>query len=204
MADIESVVGPVRRIRRGNSRDPPLNTMELAEMFASRRRLFLLSALLVSGAACNNGQNATDVQMSRMDDARATFTARTSNMVDNAILRDMSVADIHFIPHTAELSGVGEARLNRMARLLHTYGGTVRYETLASDDSLVNRRLAHVREYLALTGCNMERVEITTGMAGGRGMPGDEGVEKFIRGTEKPVEQGTAGGSLLSGLQSSQ
>lgn len=172
-------------------------------MFGSRHRLLLLSAILVSGTACDTGKNATAVQMSRMDAARGTFATRTSNMVDNAILRDMSVADIHFIPHTAELSGVGEARLNRMAKLLHTYGGTVRYETLESEEALVKQRLAHVREYLALTGCNMERVEITTGMAGGRGMSGDEGVAKFIRGTGTENKGSSQSGSMLSGLGSS-
>ena len=139
-----------------------------------------------------------------MNATRANYGAHLSYMRDNAVLRDMSVADIHFIPHSAELSGVGEIRLSRMARLLNTYGGTVHYETLADNEAMIKQRLAHVREYLALSGCNMERVVITTGMAGGRGMPGDEAVVKFLRGTSKD-EQGSSGGtSFTPGQMSSQ
>jgi hypothetical protein len=112
-----------------------------------------------------------------------------TDMSDNAILHDMSVADIHFIPHTSELSGVGVARLNRMAKLLSTYGGTVRYETRLTDEKLIDPRLEHVQEYLALAGCDMDRVSVVAMRSGGRGMPGDEAVEKFEKGT---ADQSTA------------
>lgn len=118
-----------------------------------------------------------------MNATKARYGAHLTHMTDNAILRDMAVSDIHFIPHSAELSGVGEIRLSRMARLLNTYGGTVHYQTLTDDEAMIKQRLAHVREYLVLSGCNMERVVITTGMAGGRGMPGDEAVARFLMGT---------------------
>lgn len=147
--------------------------------------LATLTGWLVLGTACHDVHTATDMQNARMDEGKSRFAGYNSYMVDNAILQDMSVADIHFIAHTAEISGVGEVRLNRMANLLNTYGGTVRYETLCQDDDLIEQRLAHVREYLALTGCNMDRVEVAAMMSGGRGMPGDEAVEKFKKGTKK-------------------
>ncbi len=152
-------------------------------MLGSLNRLFAVSALVFAAAACNNDQASSKMQSARMDATKAQYGSHFTYMTDNAILRDMSVADIHFIPHSAELSGVGEIRLSRMAHLLNTYGGTVRYETLAPDEAMIKQRLAHVREYLVLSGCNMERVVITTGMAGGRGMPGDEAVGKFLMGT---------------------
>lgn len=164
-------------------------------MLESLRRLSIVPALLFLSTACNNVQSSSDVQMSRMNSSMDRYGAHNTHMVDNAILRDLSVADIHFIPHTAELSGVGEARLSRMAKLLHTYGGNVRYETLTTDEEMIKQRLAHVREYLALTGCNMERVVITAGMAGGRGLPGDEAVAKFIKGTAK--DEGDSGSATL-------
>lgn len=155
-------------------------------MLGTHRPIILVSTLLVMNAACDNHKTTTDLQMSRMDESKRTFASYNADMVDNAILQDMSVADIHFIAHTGELSGVGEARLNRMAKLLHTYGGTVRYETTLDDEVLMGQRLAHVREYLALTGCDMERVEVTDMMSGGRGLPGNEAVKKFVKGTAKP------------------
>ena len=72
----------------------------------------------------------------------------------------MSIAEIHFVPHTRELSGTGIARLDRMAMMLDTYGGTVRYETDVTDEAFVQKRLDHVHEYLATTGCDMSRVEV--------------------------------------------
>lgn len=155
-------------------------------MLAMYRPLILVSTLALISVACNNYQTTTDLQMSRMDESKRTFASYNADMIDNAILHDMSVADIHFIAHTSELSGVGEVRLNRMAKLLHTYGGTVRYETTLDDDVLRGQRLAHVREYLALTGCDMGRVSVAAMMSGGRGLPGDEAVVKFLKGTAKP------------------
>ncbi len=149
-------------------------------MLGTHRPLMLLATLLVMSAACNNFKTTTDLQMSRMNESKSKFASYNADMIDNAILRDMSVADIHFIAHTGELSGVGEARLNRMAKLLHTYGGTVRYETTLNDEALMAQRLAHVREYLALTGCDMERVTVADMMSGGRGLSGDEAVAGFI------------------------
>ncbi|MGB2985919.1 MAG: hypothetical protein WBE26_08550 [Phycisphaerae bacterium] len=157
-------------------------------MLGMYRRLVLLSPVFVATAACNSVPTATNMYMSKMDASRQTAGSHITHMIDNAILRDMSVADIHFIPHTGELSGIGEARLNRMATLLDTYGGTVRYETLEDDEALIEQRLGHVREYLELTGCNMGRVEVAAMMSGGRGLPGDEAVEKYTQGTAQKSE----------------
>jgi hypothetical protein len=147
------------------------------------RRLFLLPVLLLATTACNRPLTTTELQTLRMEEAQWEYGAHLTSMTDNAILHDMSVADIHFIPHTSELSGVGVARLNRMAKLLSTYGGTVRYETRLSDQELIDPRLEHVREYLTLAGCDMDRVSVVTMRSAGRGMPGDEAVEKFEKGT---------------------
>jgi hypothetical protein len=113
-------------------------------------------------------------------------------MVDNAMLHDMSVADVHFVPHTAELSGTGAARLNRMATLLDAYGGTVRYETFSTDDAMVKHRLEHVREYLALTGCDMGRVEIKAMISGGRGLAATKAIQVDLKGTAKDAKGGKA------------
>jgi hypothetical protein len=98
----------------------------------------------------------------------------------------MSLADFHFIPHSPEISGTGAARLNRMAHLLNTYGGTVRYETDLTDDDLVNRRMANVKEYLTVAGTNMDRVQVKSMLSGGRGMPARKAMEVEAKGTVNP------------------
>lgn len=172
-------------------------------MLRTYRCILLLSALLMAVPACHKPQTAAKPWAPGIQSVRADYESHMATMVDNAILSDMSVADIHFIPHTSELSGVGEARLSRMAKLLNTYGGTVRYETQLNDEAVIGQRLDHVREYLALTGCDMKRVEITTGMAGGRGLTGEEAIKNLKAGTaEKKADSGTSFSPAFQGLAS--
>ena len=158
-------------------------------------RSMSLSSAIVLGA-CNQ-PNQTYIHMERMDEGVEAFGSYFRDMADNALLRDMSIADLHFIAHTDELSGVGAERLDRMAALLQTYGGTVRYETYLADEDMVQRRIGHVREYLTLVGCNMDRVSIAVQAPGGRGMRGDEAVRQAIEGTASGVLGG--GSDLTSG-----
>jgi len=146
-------------------------------MFGKFCRLILLSAAFVATVACNRPLTTTDVQVDRMEESRNRRQAHFTYMADNAIAQDMSVADIHFVGHTSELSGVGVNRLDRMAPFLNTYGGTVRYETFLGDGELVDQRLEHVREYLTTIDCDMSRVEVTTMISGGRGMPASTAIE---------------------------
>jgi hypothetical protein len=128
------------------------------------------------------------------------------DMADNAVLSDMAVADFHFVAHTAELSGTGAARLNRMATLLDTYGGTVRYETFEPDEKLVKQRLEHVREYLTTTGCDMARVDVKAMISGGHGMPANKAIVIDLKGTNPPAGQSsspTPGMGMSSGTPSS-
>jgi hypothetical protein len=97
-------------------------------------------------------------------------------MNDNAMLADMSLTDIHFVPHTAELNSLGAHRLDRYAQLLDTYGGTLRYDTELTDDELVAARMQHIKDYLATTNINPERVQVTRDMAGGKGMLAAEAI----------------------------
>lgn len=130
-------------------------------------------------------QTANQFYLDKMDETKDRTRCQFVDMVDNEILQDMSVADIHFVPHTTELSGTGKARLDRMAPLLAAYGGTVRYETYAKDELFVAQRVAHVREYLGLTLSNMERVQVKPMISGGRLMPAGEALDIMMRGTAK-------------------
>ncbi len=152
---------------------------------------------------CANLNTATDVQVEKMDTSMDDPQDHFVNMADNAMLHDMSVADIHFVPHTTELSGTGATRLNRMATLLDTYGGTVRYETFNTDEELVNRRIEHVREYLALAGCDMGRVDVKTGLSGGRGMAADRAILIDVIGTSGVRDAEAANATVREATQSS-
>ncbi len=113
-------------------------------------------------------RTAVSIDMQRMDDTLAAPRAHLTNAVDNAILHDMSLADFHFVPHSTELSGSGVARLDRMALMLDTYGGMVRYEAGTTNETLIEGRLDHVREYLSLVGCSMDKITLATAVSGGR------------------------------------
>ncbi len=89
---------------------------------------------------------------------------------DQGMIADMSIADIHFVPHSATLSGTGEARLGRYAELLAGTGGTLTYDTKLKDDAMVQARLEAAREYLAVAYPSEQHVDVVVGLAGGRGM----------------------------------
>ena len=158
-----------------------------------------LLLLLATSSACNRDLTATQMQHTKMDEMLTKPQAHLTYMVDNAILQDMSLADIHFIPHTRELSGTGIARLDRMAVLLDTYGGLVRYETYNTDARFVNDRLDHVREYLDTTGCDMSRVEFKSTMSGGYGMSAEKALaaeQKATMGQADGGGQPSLGGGM--------
>lgn len=104
-----------------------------------------------------------------------------SRMVDSAMVSDVSIADIHFVPHTTELNSLGTTRLSRMAALLDTYGGTIRYAARTADKDLVDPRLAHVRDFLATTGIDMSRIDVQVALAGSE----HTSAERAIKSTEK-------------------
>lgn len=168
-------------------------------MFRATVRLALISVFVCIPTGCKNFSNQTTTQFTKMDESRESYGEHFTYMVDNAILRDMSLADIHFIAHTTELSGVGAIRLKRMAKLLNTYGGTIRLDTQITDEILLDERMEHVREFLTLSGCEIDYVEIDVSAPGGRGMSGVEGVAKYQRSVApSSSEDGAALGGLLS------
>lgn len=155
-------------------------------MFRKPSLLFVMGVSVVAVAGCEKkAQTSTQVAHQRMDEAKAAGFPALTDMADNAVLHEMAVSDVHFVPHTAELNGTGAARLERMAAMLQAYGGTVRYTTYTPDDKLVAQRIDHVREYLAVAGCPMDRVEVKPMISGGRTMPAEDAIKVMNRGTVK-------------------
>lgn len=160
-------------------------------MCLKQNRLMPIAALaLIAGGCCcpPKMETTTDLQMEKMGHMREGANDHLTHMADNAILHEMALADFHFVPHTSELSGTGVARLDRMAVLLDTYGGTVRYDTALFDEELIQKRIDHVREYIALTGCEMNRVTVEAAISGGRG----ERAVKVIAADDKGTGQGSS------------
>jgi hypothetical protein len=93
------------------------------------------------------------------------------------MLADMSIADIHFVPHSTFLSGAGEARLERYAELLAAHGGSLNYDTAINDGKLLDARLKSARDFLAQACPGGQPVDVMIGPSGGRGMSNKEASE---------------------------
>ena len=130
--------------------------------------LVLTSILILSG--CSESFQRLNAPPQGAAEQACPLQEQYVYMQDNALLADMSFSDIHFVPHTDELNGLGARRLNRYAQLLAVYGGTLHYDTeLRAGDPLVTQRLEHATEYLKLAGLNPDKFKIVVGPPGGRG-----------------------------------
>jgi hypothetical protein len=123
-------------------------------------------------------------------------------MTDNAMLADLSITDIHFLPQQAELSGLGEARLERYAELLEGRRATLHYVTALSDEDLLNRRLEAARQFLAARASQSAAIEIALGLRSGPPFPvregigvRDTGIAGYGERKEAPARRGGGGGS---------
>jgi hypothetical protein len=123
-------------------------------------------------------------------DLRANF----DGMTDNALLEDMAISDLHFVPHRAMLNGLGEQHLCRLAQLMETYGGTLRFNTDLTDDELIEQRTETIMSFLAEVGVDTSAEVLVRDLPGGRGMTATESILiKTNEGTYKPDD--SEGGS---------
>ncbi len=163
-------------------------------------RVMVSSVVLVGlllGTGCEKQGQRLNAPPQGATDNPAALQEQLTYMNDNALLSDMSFGDVHFVPHTAELNGLGVRRLNRYAALLQQYGGTLRYDTdLDEDDELLVARMLHAAEYLQLAGLDSSRFEVELADPGGRGMRSEEAIE-VRKASEGPQSGGFSGESLI-------
>ena len=133
---------------------------------------FMVGATLMWGCESPNDPNPRDLSVNR-----SRVEAVNDAMIKNALKSDMALADVHFEPHSARLNGLGEHRLQQFAEILVEDGGTLRLETRSPDAELNQERLRAVAEYLAATGVARERIEVVSGLRGGRGMTAKEAIQ---------------------------
>ncbi|MBI1826826.1 MAG: hypothetical protein HY287_11270 [Planctomycetes bacterium] len=159
----------------------------------------LLVAIVLTAGCTGAGlkyPTATDLQMDKMYATRNKEPEYLDSMVDNASLQDMAIEDFHFVGHSTELSGTGAMYLSRMSPMLSTYGGTVNYDTTLTDEKLIGERIKHAKEYLAMTGCDMSRVDVKAGLEQGTGMPATKAIMIDTKGTGKSDKDNTGPSSV--------
>ena len=121
-------------------------------------------------------------------------------MADNALLADMTMLDYHFQPQRTMLTSLGEQRLSRLASLMQTYGGSVRFSTSLTDQALIDARVQTMRKFLGECGLPTTTELVSVGMAGGEGM--DAGQAILISrnsGTYQPGQKNGAGAASPMG-----
>jgi len=124
-------------------------------------------------------------------DLQGTFTY----MGDNALLADMTISDMHFLPHRSLLDDLGVQRLNRLASLMEVYGGTIRFNTELTDEELIARRTEAIMDFLAETGVDTTAEVLARDMPGGEGMSAAEAILiKAKEGTYDPKKKKTTTG----------
>ncbi len=114
-----------------------------------------------------------------------------THMTDNALLADMNVSDVDFVPHRAILNSLGEERLCRLAGLMQEYGGEISYTPNETDQDLVDRRIDAILDYLAEAGLKATPRVVREGPPGGRGMDAREAILiKLLEGMYRPAQAG--------------
>ncbi len=98
-------------------------------------------------------------------------------MNDNALLAEMSMSPAHFLDGRPDLNGSGLRRLNRYAELLQQYGGTLHYDGVEDPEPLADQRMEKIRSFLAQSGVDQKSCKVERGLAGGKGMRGQEAGE---------------------------
>lgn len=120
-------------------------------------------------------------------------------MTDNALLEDMNVSDMHFMPHRPQLNMLGEERMARLVSLMEAFGGTIRLSSDVEDEALRAARLQTLTQYLASVGLSTTAETVCEDLPGGRGMEATEAVLiRVNEGTYAP-KKGSGGSSSGGG-----
>ena len=118
-------------------------------------------------------------------------------MADNALLNDMSISDVHFMPHRSRLTTLGVERLSRLASLIQAYGGTVRFSSGVEDESLRADRMNTIVEFLTSAGVASASTTVVTDMPGNQSMSANEAT--LIRTSEGQYQVNQTGAEAPAG-----
>lgn len=113
-------------------------------------------------------------------------------MNDNALLADMAMYELHFMPHQSQLTRAGETRVKRYAELLKDSGGTLAYESQQEDRKLNAARLDAIRRCLAEAGVKDKKIDVKVGMGGATGTDPAQAMIARQTGTTIPKPKSAA------------
>lgn len=162
----------------------------------------LLTAAVFALAGCHEPSARLNAPPHGYADKTVDSQGTLVYMTDNALLADMTVSDMHFLPHRAKLTTLGRERVARLAQLVETHGGTIRLSSDLSDESLVNQRLETVKDYLAKSGLAVNADTVVLDIPGGEGMAAGDAVA-IRRESAKLPESKSGSGSKSGGSSSS-
>lgn len=160
-------------------------------------------ALLCGG--CHDPNGETEPPEMEPAEAKGDPNEPFVHMADNALLADMTVSDIHFLPHRAALNSLGEQRLRRLATLMQEHGGTIRFDTGLADKKLIEARTEKVIAFLASTGLDTTKEIVKPDLPGGQGMDANEVIliktheATYTPGKPGGANSGSTGSGLLKG-----
>jgi hypothetical protein len=159
----------------------------------------LLVCTVVLGAACtacNSPAPRLNAPPHGTADSTSEMQSTIVAMTDNALLADMSISDIHFMPHRAILNGLGRERLSRLASLMEAYGGEIRFSTDSDDERLIRDRTEVVVAFLGEAGIATSADTVHRDMPGGTGMSAAEVI--LIKANEATYRPRKSGGAQPS------
>ena len=159
----------------------------------------LLSAALITTVitlmpglgGCQEGQKRTDPlsQPQPITSQAHPIKYQLDSMTNNALLTNMAVSDMHFIPHRPHLTDLGCQELNRMAWFVQRYGSTIILDLAQQDSDLAKHRKKVVEDYLLACGLPAEKIDVVFGLPAGAGLPAKEAVTIYKDTRYKPTRQ---------------
>ena len=148
--------------------------------------------------ACNSPDPRLNAPPHGVAERTSAMRTMYTHMIDNALLANMTVCDIHFLPHRAMLSPLGEERLSRLASLMQAYGGVIRFDTEVEDDELTEQRITTIVDFLREAGIDTMTEVVRRDLPGGRKMDATEAI--LIKANEATYQPSGSSSSSSSGL----
>ncbi len=119
---------------------------------------------------------------------RRPMERQGDRMIHNAELADMTVTDIHFLPHRDALNSTGTQRLSHLAWLVDKYGGTIKLDLKDPESELSQARLETVKAYLKTRDLPECKIKVQIGLSENEGMSAKEGIEIYNE-SRKPKDK---------------
>lgn len=138
--------------------------------------IMLLTAGFVPfvGIGCNEPEKRLNAPPQGHTEYPSNLQCMYVPMTDNAMLSDMSMSSVHFVPHQSELNSTGVRRLQRIVEIMKIYGGTLHYDGVSDDKDMSKARVNRIEDYLVDAGLERGKFKVEVGLAGGAGMSAQE------------------------------